>query len=636
MPLDHINTPLSASDTAESNTPQEAAGMPDVVVGFACPPDVCASLLMQRSVANAIHPELVEAGKIRKQSAYKRFQNLDAKDRYRDELMSKLVASWTATHGAQAAQTARLMFIRLASELKKNGAVIFGSLVNSTEFRKLVDEYTRVLHQQGSQSLIHSYMNLGHNPEFLSNPDINGAFLHPLLVAMISYQMGGPVRIVDARGKDAEPISVLALDNMLHIDNTPFNEEYKIILTWERGTTAGPKGQNFVFIPGSQHGARNCFVNEQGAAWSSENASIFITEDKIQQAFDVQFAEFGSASPVVVEAAHPDKPLTSVFAAGAIVHHRYRTEVGEPRSCLILAFHRADDNPGQFVDAKYLADMVQDDALNRLLMGFHGKNTEAAYIEALVERADRLFDKLIDLDSQKDGAEMLDQGRLALSPQEVVDWKKTCTLAPTVAMLKDRAKLVTVDQTLPHQQFVDLIERLMIFDKHCPLDLILYEDNHEEIRKWTRNQIREMQLGRLKTRLNAWTATIGQPTQADLLDPAQLRALAMEVSACATQSMTSGAPAVLGPTERISAYDAYRSLAQFLVDIGESIVRCENSQHFLSTCLFVFWATDTLDIVQGKTNPVVHAAGAKLLANYIATAILLEMQKQKSGLPSAA
>jgi hypothetical protein len=70
-------------------------------------------------------------------------------------------------------------------------------------------------------------VNLANHPDFLADKEFNEAFLHPILVALVSYRVGGPIRAVDARGKDAEPISVLAQDNMLHIDNTPFNDEYK-------------------------------------------------------------------------------------------------------------------------------------------------------------------------------------------------------------------------------------------------------------------------------------------------------------------------------------------------------------------------------------------------------------------------
>ncbi len=605
---------------------QAAPHGPDIVVGLPCSFEEGERLLARCAGAQAIHAELVEAGTVRKLAAYKRFWNLDAKQQYREQLMRTLVDAWERVHGGAQAASARALFVALTAQLETRGAVIFGSLISKEKFGKLVDAYTRVNQHHGSQSWIHSYINLGNNLDFLGDPEFSGAFLHPLLVAMVSYQIGGPLRIVDARGKDAEPISVLAQDNMLHIDNTPFNDEYKVILTWERGVASGPKGQNFVVIPGTHHGLRNCFVNDQGQAWSTENASIFISEQKIQQAFDVQSKAFGYRSAAVVEIHHEDKPLTTVFASGSLVHHRYRTAGGRARSCLTVAF-RGVDNPGQFVDTRHLGDMVQDHKLNRFLFGFHDKHTGAAFIDACAEQAGPILDKLQDLSLSRDGAEIVDQTTRELSEQEVKIWKGVCTLAPTVETLKARARLFEVGDRLDHAGFVDLIEKLMIFDKHGPLDLILYEDSHEEIRKWSRNQIREMPFDRLKTRLQAWSERIGQPGTADLLEPAALKTLADAMAQHALSAMRADAPALLAPNEKISGYDAYRSLWQLLTDLGEAILRCESRQDFLSTSLFIFWAVDTLHVTQGKTQAAVRQAGGQLLASYVASSILVAMQR---------
>lgn len=118
--------------------------------------------------------------------------------------------------------------------------------------------------REGSRSFIHRFLDLRRSPGMLTDPAVNGALVHPLMIALISYAVGGPIRMIDARGKDAEPLSVLAQDNMLHIDNTPFNDEYKILITWRRGTAQGPAGQNFTFLPGTHKLARTCFVNEDG------------------------------------------------------------------------------------------------------------------------------------------------------------------------------------------------------------------------------------------------------------------------------------------------------------------------------------------------------------------------------------
>ena len=91
-----------------------------------------------------------------------------------------------------------------------------------------------------------------------------------------------------------------------------FNDEYKVLLTWEKGKASGPKGQNFVFLPGTHKGCRNCFMTEKGV-WSTENASIFTTPERIDKVFTFQREMRGSSKPMVVEATHAEKPLTIVF-----------------------------------------------------------------------------------------------------------------------------------------------------------------------------------------------------------------------------------------------------------------------------------------------------------------------------------
>lgn len=51
----------------------------------------------------------------------------------------------------------------------------------------------------------------------------------------------------------------------------------------------------------------------------------------------------------MIEVTDSERPLSSVFAAGSLVHHRFRTASGSARSCIILVFHRVADNPGRMV-----------------------------------------------------------------------------------------------------------------------------------------------------------------------------------------------------------------------------------------------------------------------------------------------
>lgn len=588
------------------------------------------NLIKERTSANAIQPELVKVDDVRVPGAYKRFRDVDSKEQYRGALLEKLHVKWVELYGLEKAESLQVQFKRLVSILDENGAAIFGELITKSAFQELINHYNDVLKNQGSKSWIHSYINLANHPDFLGNTNFNGAFLHPLLVALISYKIGGPIRIVDARGKDAEPISVLAQDNMLHIDNTPFNDEYKIILTWEKDKPSGPKGQNFVFIPGTQKGARNCFIDKDGNAWSTENASIFITEQNIQQVFDFQKIVLPGVSPMVVEAHHRDKPLTTVFAAGSLVHHRYRTEEGFSRSCMILAFHRAADNAGQFVSPSHLEHVSSEEGdLNSFLFGRHGRGTERQFINALTNNADDVATIMDKLETGRDGAEVVAQEKRKLTAGELEKWKAVATHAPTVEQLKIDKQFFPLAEELSQEEFVELVNKMMIFDKHGPLDLILYHDSHEEIRKWARNQIREMRVDRLKARLQDWEPSMEQPAQHHLLTLEKLKDISVKLANIATQEIEQHHSARLDRNEKISHEDAFRSIRQVILDLGEAITRCESRQTFLSTSLFLFWASDTLDRLLETPNREVRGLGSKLLSNYIATGVLIEKQIQQ-------
>jgi len=405
---------------------------------------------------------------------------------------------------------------------------------------------------------------------------------------------------------------------MLHIDNTPFNDEYKLILTWEKGKPSGPKGQNFVFLPGTHKGARQCMVTEGGSPWSSENASIFITPDSIERVLAFQETTLGKRA--VVELTHDTKPLSTLFAAGSLVHHRHRIESGFARSCMILAFHRADDNPGQLVDPEHIPGAVKTDSLAQLLFSTHGKGTEDQFLHALSQGMGDIGSMITQVEDVESHTEIIAPTSRELSGPDVAAWKETCTAAPTVEFKKKEAQVVPLDQSMPKEEFVAHVGRMMAYDKHGPLDLILYPDAHEEIRKWARNRIREKKPEDLSAQLQErWSSVIAQPQESDLLTPVQLQEIAYRLA---------DIDVVCQPAEgeTISPADATRSVRQLLRDLGESIVRCEDPTVFLSTSLFIFWAADML--VQSTDNPEVRTLGSRLLQNYMATAPLVaEHQK---------
>jgi hypothetical protein len=575
---------------------------------------------------------LVDVSSIRAREVYKRFNDADQKAAYRGDLLGVLRRAWEEAFGPEKAAGLIEKFMAFAENLDEKGAVVLGAILSTENFQSLIDEYTRILRESGSKSWIHTYVNLANHPEFLTNPEFNAAFLHPLLVALVSYRIGGPVRIVDARGKDAEPISILAQDNMLHIDNTPFNDEYKVILLWLRNQVSGPKGQNFVILPGTHKGARQCMIGERGP-WSSENASIFTTREDIEQVFRFQESVLGKRA--VVELTHETKPLTTLFAAGSLVHHRYRTEEGSPRSCMILAFHRAADNEGELIESGHLGKTAaRTDDLSQLLLGQHGAGSEAVFLRALAEKSEMIAD-LFEAIDRGTTEEVKTEDRVL---HDTESWISASTDAPTVEEKKAAEGIsFPLGEEISLDDFIGIVIRHMLFDKHGPLDLILYPDAHEEIRKWARNQIREKNPALLAEQMNStWKESLVQPSEASLLSPVQLKEIAEALAVEAQRRLDRGVgEAVFSEGEKISPTNAYRSIKQLLIDLGESITRCEDRTAFLSTSLFLFWTADSLMRLEKEHDPAIKAIGEQLLANYVSTGILVDQQIRAKSVSSS-
>lgn len=590
-------------------------------------------VLNSRCSADVIHPELTEEKNINKPESYNRFRDLEAKQAFRQKMIDEF-SKVLLENGLENEHDQMInQFKKLAKKIDKNGAIIFGKLIQSERFQKLIDVYTHKLSNDGSKSWIHSYINFGNHPDFLKNADFNDAFMHPLLISLIAYSAGGAIRMVDARGKDAEPLAVQAQDNMLHIDNTPFRKEYKIILTWERGKPSGPKGQNFVFIPGTHKGVRNCHISSSGTAWSTEDGSIFISKEAVQSVFDLQEKILPGKSPSVVEATHPDMPLTTVFEAGALVHHRYRTQEKDvPRSCIIVAFHRAQDNPGQFLSPDYLKQLTKADELLPLMMGKHSDNTDELFIHALFSNFKKIVDKMKELNSDvSEAAKIVSFSTKKLDNAELEKWKSTVTCAPKIDEIKARKNYFHMGEALTPQ----LLTSMMAYDKHGPLDLILYADGHEEIRKWARNRIREMPMTKLENRVLSifeW----GWITHFDLdqvLTTDALKKISQELIQFIDEiPIQIKSQANLDKQEKIAKEDAYKSIRQLIDDLGEAIVRCSSRQAFLSTSLFLFWSCDEVSRLlfgdEKTPNSQLQNFGQQLLMNYITTYLAIEMKLQ--------
>jgi len=568
-----------------------------------------------------VYPEIVEEHNLRSVQLYKRFSGKENKDVFRKKFLARLRESWTTSYGLEKSDRFTKQFCQLVEMVNEEGAIVFANLIRKTHFAKLVEHYDQLMSEHGSAGLIHSYLNLRNHPDFLNNCLFNSAFFHPLVIAIIAYQIGAPIRIVDARAKDAEPLAVCAQDNMLHIDNTPFNDEYKVLLTWEKHKVSGSKGQNFVYLPGTHKGARNCYVNEDGMVWSTENASIFVTENSIDQALEFQRKIKKNLLPSVVEVCDNNEPTTIPFAAGSLIHHRFRTTEGHPRSSLIIAFHSAFDNPGGLLEEP-LPNM--SNLLQQILVR-QEQSSGDLFISVLTSQSNSIAHAIEQISEPVlDGAKLVDQQTKQLSDRQVKTWKEAVLNSPEIEEIKFSSQSNLFGDELNIDEFVRfVVEEMMFYDKHGPLDLILYANAREEIRKWSRNRIREMRLTHLKQRLSKWASELVQPKISHILSPPDLvRCSKTILRWCREASKQDYSSVNLDFNEQITCSEAVASLSQLVSDLSESILRCYSFQNYVSTSLFLFWACDECIRLISSNDLDLVDNGGTLLRSYIASSLV--------------
>jgi hypothetical protein len=222
-------------------------------------------------------------------------------------------------------------------------------------------------------------------------------------------------------------MSINAQDNMLHVDNTPFKEEYKVLLNWRRGQVKGPSGQNFTFLPWTHKGNRDILVDERGVPWSTERDSVFASRDSINGLFNFQKETKGISR--VVEAKHPDQPLAILFPAGALVHHRYRTEEGDPRSCIITAFHLSSNHPGQISELPPISGRKK--SMIEFLVGHQDENSSDELLDLLLNESPCIENKLQDLFHPSYPSKLIDIVPLALKGERLSEWLDAVIDAPS-------------------------------------------------------------------------------------------------------------------------------------------------------------------------------------------------------------
>ncbi len=451
-------------------------------------------------------------------------------------------------------------FLTLSQSLSKEGALAFRDFVTEKSFGCLVNAYDDALSKIKSSPAGHTFKDFQYMENFLVNAQFNDALFHPLLILLIAYQFGTPIRLIDIRGKDAKPVKTTLRDNGVHLDDTLFGKEFKIILMWEKGTTKGPNGQNMVLISRAHNLVRQI---------DTEHGANFDTAEEI--ANEILFNKYLDTSPYPVEMSD-ERPLTVIFDATRVPHHRYRnTSNNSTRSCLILAFHPITENshPSKSVELNNATlDKVQESILGRFNELSNSHVTED-FLSAIKNDLLKIKIKIQQLIQSNNliplNSKILSRDAFTLWLKNIEEGYKQSQFSP----------LQFSTESMTTNNFQNALIHSIEFDRHCDLDLRLYPDRREVKRKELRNRLREQGIDGYSTKalIEHRSHDISKLTINDILSPNTITERVKTVSS----------------DPRID-----ESSRMLLNDLLEALNRCHDIQTFRSTSLFVYFLLEEL------------------------------------------
>ncbi|MFJ8730697.1 hypothetical protein [Streptomyces bauhiniae] len=413
------------------------------------------------------HTPLISVDRLASPQSYRQLARPAADGRFR-EALEDLVGRET--------------FDSLRRALATEGAVSLTGLLPPGLFDEFRQTYDAQMRAKGSRGSLHSYLNIVSSAPLLGSPGLWETVAHPLLVVLIAHALGGPVKIVDLRAKDTYPVDVVARDNTLHLDNSPFMDEYKVVVTWTLGSARGPSGQGLTYLPHTNRLFRQCFVEPGGGVWSDEDACIFPSKERVDEVLLAQTRFLDTPEPLVVHLTDLDMPCHTMFAASRLVHHRYRTSAGAPRSAVMSSFHRTDDS-----DERLGATEAGSSPLQQFLGAGGSREQFLAAVRQEMPRIEAALERL------SNGSHLIvDPRQHMLTGRAFAAWYARQCAGVTLNNL--RARRLETTAVRQETSVEQLVQRLQ-YDLQGPLNMPFFADMRETRRKRARIWLREMSPG---------------------------------------------------------------------------------------------------------------------------------------------
>ncbi|KAL6892103.1 hypothetical protein GGI43DRAFT_386977 [Trichoderma evansii] len=305
-------------------------------------------------------------------------------------------------------------------------------------------------------------------------------------------------------------------------------------------------------------------------------------------------------------------------------HHRYRNNNGSTRSCVITAYHLASDHPGALINSE--ADK-EVESIADILLGYQNGTEVDLFYSLIRDKASAIESKISDILDQGHQSTLVDTMKLTLSGEKLQLWREITLNAPSATQLKfeGRNYISFAGDSISRDLLIEKLAAAMAYDKHGLLDLIIYMDGHEEIRKPARKNVWTMSKERIASILTAWLLAVEgyKFTTADVQTPALLKRQAHKVAYLIRENF----PMINFEESDRGASKEEQQLSSahlLLFDLGESIARCEKVETYI-TNLFLFFIIDQIiPSFDWALRQKVIATCAIFLRAYIACVLVVE------------
>ncbi|TEY85137.1 hypothetical protein BOTCAL_0017g00510 [Botryotinia calthae] len=235
----------------------------------------------------------------------------------------------------------------------------------------------------------------------------------------------------------------------------------------------------------------------------------------------------------------------------------------------------------------------------------------------------RIEEKLDHLFKSTHPSTILDLESPELKDERLSAWRDTVVDAPTPLKYKYNRNLILSGAEFSSiKEYTAALAAIMMYDKCGLLQMVLYQDGREEIRKPVRKIVGERKIKPLIELLMPWVPQLYTSlfTENDLIDPKTLRIMCGAVAAVVNNlEMPEIEAECVGPQK------IHKSLTRLMMDLGEAMVRCEGVDTYLATSLFLFLTAEEIYSHLKESDQIAfRSIVTAFLKNYVASLLPVE------------